>query len=69
MVGRFRFSKLKEDIFGLNDTNQIDQTDFRREDLGSAPCESCGLYGRHTSQTYPVTLVILHSHGSNHLTP
>ncbi|EYC25511.1 hypothetical protein Y032_0011g1243 [Ancylostoma ceylanicum] len=29
MVGHQRFSKFKEDIFGLNDTNHFDQTDFR----------------------------------------
>ncbi|EYB87764.1 hypothetical protein Y032_0257g384 [Ancylostoma ceylanicum] len=69
MVGHQRFPKLEEDIFGLNDTNHFDQTDSRREDLGSAPCESSGLDGRHTSQSYPVTGVILHSHESNHLTP
>ncbi|EYC09623.1 hypothetical protein Y032_0059g2967 [Ancylostoma ceylanicum] len=42
-------------MFGLTDTNHFDQTDFRREDLESAPCESNGLDGRHTSQSYPIT--------------
>ncbi|EYB92739.1 hypothetical protein Y032_0190g1238 [Ancylostoma ceylanicum] len=39
MVGHQRFSKLKEEIFGPNDTNHFDQTDFRRKDLGNAPFE------------------------------
>ncbi|EYC35482.1 hypothetical protein Y032_1043g3477 [Ancylostoma ceylanicum] len=69
MVEHQRFSKLKEDTFGLNDTNHFDQTDFRRKDLGSAPRESYGLDGRQTSQSYPITGVILHSHGSSHLNP
>ncbi|EYB93759.1 hypothetical protein Y032_0179g733 [Ancylostoma ceylanicum] len=69
VVGHQRFSKLKEDIFGLNNTNHFDQTDFRREDLGSVPCESYGLDGRHTSRSYPITGVILHSNGFSHLTP
>ncbi|EYC06427.1 hypothetical protein Y032_0076g1054 [Ancylostoma ceylanicum] len=45
MVDHQRFSKLKEDIFGLNDTNHFDQIDFRPEDLGNATCEPHGLDG------------------------
>ncbi|EYC03772.1 hypothetical protein Y032_0091g2416 [Ancylostoma ceylanicum] len=69
MVGHQRFSKLKEDKVGLNDTNHFDQIEFRREELGSASCESYGLDGRHTSQSYLITGVNLHSHRSSHLSP
>ncbi|EYC29355.1 hypothetical protein Y032_0006g2933 [Ancylostoma ceylanicum] len=54
-----RFSKFKEDTFGFNDTDHFDQTDFFREDLGNASCESYGLDGDHTSQNYQISEQIL----------
>ncbi|EYB92057.1 hypothetical protein Y032_0198g1611 [Ancylostoma ceylanicum] len=69
MVDHQRFSKSKEDIFGPNDTNHFDRTDFFRKDLGNAPCELHGLDERQTCQSYPITGVIFLSHGSSHLTP